>query len=230
VDDARPRGPLAYRDRRSARPAAAALLGPRGGDHPPPRGHEERVAKQVAHPSRRGPRDDGSSLSRAPPVKVEWRGIRVANWHRPMSYCMRALLDRGFALARFDEPAVPDPATPKEVAYNHAPYQQIMEQRVPDADGRELPVVPPSAPRLGVRARPGWVLSRNAASDASTKTDLRRHPTKALGVFASSLMPNLRRHGRHARTTAEILLGWIAVRRIARRQFVRTASTAPRGC
>ncbi len=61
---------------------------------------------------------------------ADWKGIRVMNWHRPLSFYMQALLDRGFALRHFDEPGVPDPDSPKEAAYNGAPYQLIMEWQV----------------------------------------------------------------------------------------------------
>lgn len=67
-------------------------------------------------------------------VLSEWKGIRVTNWHRPLSFYMQALLSRGFALRHFDEPAVPDPCHPKEEAYNTAPYQQIMEWQLSDSD------------------------------------------------------------------------------------------------
>ncbi|MBY5932058.1 class I SAM-dependent methyltransferase [Tateyamaria omphalii] len=61
------------------------------------------------------------------PVPAEWRGIAVTNWHRPLSFYMRQLLQRGMVLTHFDEPAVPDPQDLKEEAYNNAPYQVMME-------------------------------------------------------------------------------------------------------
>lgn len=60
-------------------------------------------------------------------VASEWKGIAVTNWHRPLSFYMTALLDRGFQLTHFDEPPVPDPQGPQEEAYNQAPYQMMME-------------------------------------------------------------------------------------------------------
>ncbi|MGL4321429.1 MAG: class I SAM-dependent methyltransferase [Paracoccaceae bacterium] len=62
-------------------------------------------------------------------TQAEWRGISVTNWHRPLSFYMTQLLQRGLQLVHFDEPAVPDPANFKETAYNSAPYQLIMEWR-----------------------------------------------------------------------------------------------------
>ena len=38
------------------------------------------------------------------PVWVEWSGIRVVNWHRPLSAYMQAFLANGFLLERYDEP------------------------------------------------------------------------------------------------------------------------------
>lgn len=65
-------------------------------------------------------------------IAVEWKSIAVTNWHRPLSFYIGQLLQRGMTLTHFDEPAVPQPENPKETAYNNAPYQLIMEwQRVP---------------------------------------------------------------------------------------------------
>lgn len=61
------------------------------------------------------------------PVQAEWKQISVTNWHRPLSFYMKALLERGFRLTHFDEPAVPNPQWPQEEAYNQAPYQMMME-------------------------------------------------------------------------------------------------------
>ena len=58
---------------------------------------------------------------------VRWKDIAVINWHRPLSFYMTQLLERGMTLEYFDEPAVLQPADPKEAAYNNAPYQLIME-------------------------------------------------------------------------------------------------------
>jgi SAM-dependent methyltransferase len=80
-------------------------------------------------------RDDGSTevvvrrYLEPHATQAEWRGISVTNWHRPMSFYMTHLLQRGLRLVHFDEPAVPDPANFKETAYNSAPYQFIMEWR-----------------------------------------------------------------------------------------------------
>lgn len=60
-------------------------------------------------------------------IVARWKDIEVINWHRPLSFYMTQLLERGMRLKYFDEPAVLLPADPKEEAYNNAPYQLIME-------------------------------------------------------------------------------------------------------
>lgn len=58
------------------------------------------------------------------PVKAEWAGISVINWHRPMSAYLQAFLANSFTLEHFDEP------TPKpEVLAKHESMRS--NQRVP---------------------------------------------------------------------------------------------------
>jgi SAM-dependent methyltransferase len=59
---------------------------------------------------------------------VEWRGIRILNWHRPLSAYMRAFLAQGLTLAWFDEPAA-DPNGPADrvAAHDRAPYFVAMD-------------------------------------------------------------------------------------------------------
>ena len=59
---------------------------------------------------------------------VEYRGIRVLNYHRPMSVYMRALLDAGLRLVYFDEP-LPTAEAPAEIAanYRRVPWFLVME-------------------------------------------------------------------------------------------------------
>lgn len=40
-------------------------------------------------------------------IDVEWRGIRIRNYHRPLSYILGLFLERGFVLTRFLEPLPP---------------------------------------------------------------------------------------------------------------------------
>ncbi|PXA88396.1 SAM-dependent methyltransferase [Nostoc sp. 3335mG] len=58
---------------------------------------------------------------------VGWSGIRIRNWHRPMSTYMTLLLDAGLRLTHFDEP-LPDPAFPDQVAlFKRVPSFVVME-------------------------------------------------------------------------------------------------------
>lgn len=59
---------------------------------------------------------------------IEYRGIRILNYHRPMSTYLRALLGAGLVLTHFDEPA---PSTDAPAArahgYARAPWFLVME-------------------------------------------------------------------------------------------------------
>ena len=44
-------------------------------------------------------------------MDLEWRDIRIRNYHRPLSYILGLFLDQGFVLTRFVEP-LPDPSDP----------------------------------------------------------------------------------------------------------------------
>lgn len=58
---------------------------------------------------------------------VAWRGIRIVNWHRPLSTYMTLLLDAGLVLRHFAEPA-PRGGDPERGAhYRRAPWFLIME-------------------------------------------------------------------------------------------------------
>jgi SAM-dependent methyltransferase len=62
---------------------------------------------------------------------VAWRGVRIVNWHRPLSAYMTLLLDHGLQLCHFSEPE-PTGGDPKKVAhYRRAPWFHIMEWRKP---------------------------------------------------------------------------------------------------
>lgn len=62
-----------------------------------------------------------------------WRGIRVRNWHRPLSRYMQAFLSAGLILRHFDEP--PHPGTgPRAEKFNRAPYFTVMVWQKPEAD------------------------------------------------------------------------------------------------
>ena len=61
----------------------------------------------------------------------EWRGIRVRNWHRPLSRYMTLLLDAGLALRHFDEPAPTGGNLAKAARYRAVPWYLIMEWQKP---------------------------------------------------------------------------------------------------
>ncbi|MFH6785890.1 MULTISPECIES: class I SAM-dependent methyltransferase [Methylobacterium] len=62
---------------------------------------------------------------------AEWHGIRVRNWHRPLSLTMSLLLTQGLALRHFDEP-VPHDGDPAKVArYRRVPWFHVMEWEKP---------------------------------------------------------------------------------------------------
>ncbi len=61
----------------------------------------------------------------------EWKGIRITNWHRPLSYYMQLLLCEGLILRHFDEPRAHggDPATVAK--YDRVPWLMMMEWEKP---------------------------------------------------------------------------------------------------
>lgn len=63
----------------------------------------------------------------------EWDGLRIQNWHRPLSTYMQAFLSHGLILRHFDEPA-PGSGPPERVqAYTRMPYLMMMEWEKPAA-------------------------------------------------------------------------------------------------
>jgi SAM-dependent methyltransferase len=64
---------------------------------------------------------------------VQWRGIRIHNWHRPLSTYMSLLLDQGLQLRHFSEP-MPVGADPAKAEWHRrVPYFLIMEWQKPVA-------------------------------------------------------------------------------------------------
>ena len=58
---------------------------------------------------------------------VSWRGIRIQNWHRPLSCYMSLLLNAGLRLRHFDEPA-PGSGDPEQaVRFRRVPWFVLME-------------------------------------------------------------------------------------------------------
>lgn len=63
------------------------------------------------------------------PNNVEWKGIRVVNWHRPLSAYMQAYLEAGLELEQFLEPQPSDHdvlQNPGWEDYWRAPYFNVM--------------------------------------------------------------------------------------------------------
>jgi SAM-dependent methyltransferase len=61
----------------------------------------------------------------------EWRGIRILNYHRPMTRYMTLLLAAGLQLVSFAEPpAIGGPQEARD-SYNRVPYAHLMEWKKP---------------------------------------------------------------------------------------------------
>jgi SAM-dependent methyltransferase len=63
------------------------------------------------------------------PVWVQWRGIRIQNWHRPLQAYLGGLLTAGFELRHFAEPAPVGIDDDKAQRYRRAPNFLVMEWR-----------------------------------------------------------------------------------------------------
>jgi SAM-dependent methyltransferase len=63
------------------------------------------------------------------PVETAWRGIRIINWHRPLATYMSGLLDEGFILEHFEEPAPQGVDDDKADRYRRAPNFLVMRWR-----------------------------------------------------------------------------------------------------
>ena len=61
------------------------------------------------------------------PVWIAWRGIRIRNWHRPLSIYMASLLDAGFTLRHFAEPMPYGVEGEKADRYRRVPNFLLME-------------------------------------------------------------------------------------------------------
>ena len=61
------------------------------------------------------------------PEWVEWSGIRIENWHRPLSAYVRELLAQGLKLTFFDEPQPQSGDDDRQARYRRAPWFMVME-------------------------------------------------------------------------------------------------------
>jgi SAM-dependent methyltransferase len=64
-------------------------------------------------------------------IWVTWRGIRVRNWHRPLSAYMTAFLDNGLELRHFAEPEPTGGDPAKIERYRRVPWCHVMEWQRP---------------------------------------------------------------------------------------------------
>jgi len=60
---------------------------------------------------------------------VTWRGIRIRNWHRPLSRYISLCLDNGLSLIHFAEPAAHGGDPDMAVRHRRAPWFLLMEWR-----------------------------------------------------------------------------------------------------
>jgi SAM-dependent methyltransferase len=57
----------------------------------------------------------------------EWDGLRIQNWHRPLSTYMHSFLSSGLTLRHFDEPSPLDGPPERVQSYDRMPYLMMME-------------------------------------------------------------------------------------------------------
>jgi SAM-dependent methyltransferase len=65
------------------------------------------------------------------PFWIEWAGIRIRNWHRPLSAYMSALLKSGLLLSFFSEPAPVSGDEVHQARARRVPWFVVMEWRKP---------------------------------------------------------------------------------------------------
>lgn len=59
-------------------------------------------------------------------TEIAWKGIRIVNWHRPLSFYFKAFLRAGLSLARFDEPEPSGGGEDRIRRYRRAPHFCLM--------------------------------------------------------------------------------------------------------
>ena len=67
------------------------------------------------------------------PFWLEWAGIRIENWHRPLSAYMAAFLENGLNLTFFAEPGPVSGEPLRQANFRRAPWFVVMEWRRPFA-------------------------------------------------------------------------------------------------
>lgn len=63
--------------------------------------------------------------------ELEWRGIRIRNWHRPLAAYMSAFLQAGLQLTYFAEPEASSGDTAQREVHRRVPWFVVMEWRKP---------------------------------------------------------------------------------------------------
>jgi SAM-dependent methyltransferase len=63
------------------------------------------------------------------PIRQQWAGIDIVNWHRPLSTYMQILLNNRLRLTFFDEPTPAPGQDGTEGRYARAPWFVVMEWR-----------------------------------------------------------------------------------------------------
>lgn len=63
--------------------------------------------------------------------ELEWQGIRILNWHRPLGAYMSALLEAGLQLAFFTEPEASSGDIAHRAIHRRVPWFVVMEWRKP---------------------------------------------------------------------------------------------------
>lgn len=64
-------------------------------------------------------------------TEIAWKGIRILNWHRPLSFYFRVLLAAGLELRLFDEPEPMGGGADKVKRYRRAPHFCVMRWEKP---------------------------------------------------------------------------------------------------
>jgi SAM-dependent methyltransferase len=65
------------------------------------------------------------------PMSFAWAGIRIENWHRPLSAYMTALLEQGLQLTFFAEPAPVSGEETRQADFRRVPWFVVMEWQRP---------------------------------------------------------------------------------------------------
>jgi SAM-dependent methyltransferase len=65
------------------------------------------------------------------PLWLEWSGIRIVNWHRPLDAYMKAFLEAGLILKFFSEPAPVSGAADHQERARRVPWFVVMEWQRP---------------------------------------------------------------------------------------------------